>query len=291
MLVSGYEKGASDEQKKNAKKAADGGDLPIGALGSGPDFTPFLQHLGVTSLAIEYSGEADQGGVYHSNYDTFEHYVRFGDPTFAYGVAEAQTAGRAILRMANADVLPHAFASFAETMSGYLEELHKLADEKRKKSEDLAKLLDRQAFQLAADPTRVVLPPEREPEVPYLDFAPLDNAVARLKKSAKAYDEAQAKALGGALSDAKRKELNAQLQGIEQTLTNGRGLPGREWYQHLIYAPGLLTGYGVKTVPGVREAIDDNRWAEANEYMTVTANAVGAYSDRLDKATALLRSP
>jgi N-acetylated-alpha-linked acidic dipeptidase len=291
MLVSAYEKGASDEQKKNAKKAADGGDLPIGALGSGSDFTPFLQHLGVTSLAIEYSGEADQNGVYHSNYDTFEHYVRFGDPTFAYGIAEAQTAGRAVLRMANADVLPHAFGGFAETMSGYLEELHKLVDEKRKKSEDLAKLLDRKAFQLAADPTRVVLPPEREPEVPFLDFAPLDNAVARLTKSAKAYDEAQAKALAGALSATKRKELNAQLQGIEQTLTNGRGLPGRDWYKHLIYAPGLLTGYGVKTVPGVREAIDDNRWGEANEYMTITANALGAYSDRLDKATALLSAP
>ena len=293
MLVSGYEKGARDEQKKNAKKAADGGDLPIGALGSGSDFTPFLQHLGVLSLTIEYSGEADQNGVYHSNYDTFEHYVRFGDPTFAYGVAEAQTAGRAVLRMANADLLPLQFGGFADTVGGYLDELHQLADEKRKKADDLAKLLDKKAFQLAADPTRVVLPPEREPEVPYLDFAPLDNAVARLKKSAKAYDDAQGKSLAAAtpLSVAKRKELDAQLQSIEQTLTSERGLPGRDWYKHLIYAPGLLTGYGVKTVPGVREAIDDNRWPEANEYVTITANALGAYSDRLDKATALLNTP
>ena len=293
MLVSGYEKGASDEQKKNAKKAADGGDLPIGALGSGSDFTPFLQHLGVPSLAIEYGGEADQNGVYHSNYDTFEHYVRFGDPTFAYGVAEAQTAGRTVLRMANADLLPLQFGGFADTVGGYLDELHQLADEKRKKADDLAKLLDKRAFQLAADPTRVVLPPEREPEVPYLDFAPLDNAVARLKKSAKAYDEAQGKSLAAAtpLSVAKRKELDAQLQSIEQTLTSERGLPGRDWYKHLIYAPGLLTGYGVKTVPGVREAIDDNRWSEANEYVTITANALGAYGDRLDKATALLNTP
>jgi N-acetylated-alpha-linked acidic dipeptidase len=291
MLVQGYEKGAGDEQKKNARKAAAGGDLPIGALGSGSDFTPFLQHLGVTSLAIEYGGEADQNGVYHSNYDTFEHYVRFGDPTFAYGIAEAQTAGHTILRMANADVLPHQFGGFADTMSEYLGELHKLLDDKRKKSEDLAKLLDGNAFKLAADPTRVVGPPEREPEVPYLDFAPLDNAVARLKKSAKAYDDAQEKALEGTLSAAKRKELNSQLQGIEQALTDSRGLPGREWYKHLIYAPGLLTGYGVKTVPGVREAIDDNRWSEANQYMTITANALNAYSDRLDKATALLNAP
>jgi N-acetylated-alpha-linked acidic dipeptidase len=292
LLVSGYEKGASDEQKKNAKQAADGGDLPIVALGSGSDFTPFLQHLGVLSLNVEYWGEADQWGVYHSNYDTFEHYVRFGDPTFAYGVAEAQTAGRAVLRTANADVLPLQFSAFAGTVGGYLDELHQLADEKRKKAEELAKLLDRNAFQLDADPTRVVLPPAREPEVPYLDFAPLDNAVARLKKSAKAYDEAQAKSLAAAtpLSAAKRKQLDAQLQSIEQTLTSERGLPGREWYKHLIYAPGLLTGYGVKTVPGVREAIEDNRWSEANEYVTITASALGAYSDRLDKATALLAS-
>jgi N-acetylated-alpha-linked acidic dipeptidase len=291
MLVQGYEKGASEQQKKNAKKAAQDGDLPISALGSGSDFTPFLQHLGVTSLAIEYGGEADQDGVYHSNYDTFEHYVRFGDPTFGYGIAEAETAGHTILRMANADVLPHQFGGFADTMGEYLDELHRLADEKRKKSEDLAKLLERDAFKLAADPTRVVGPPEREPEVPYLDFAALDNAVARLKKSARAYDEAQGKALGGTLSAAKRKEVNAQLQGIEQALTDARGLPGREWYKHLIYAPGLLTGYGVKTVPGVREAIDDNRWAEANQYVTITANAVNAYSDRLDKATGLLGAP
>jgi N-acetylated-alpha-linked acidic dipeptidase len=193
--------------------------------------------------------------------------------------------------MANADVLPHQFGGFADTMGEYLDELHRLADEKRKKSEDLAKLLERDAFKLAADPTRVVGPPERQPEVPYLDFAALDNAVARLKKSARAYDEAQEKALAGTLSAAKRKALNSQLQGIEQALTDAQGLPGREWYKHLIYAPGLLTGYGVKTVPGVREAIDDNRWSEANQYVTITANAVNAYSDRLDKATGLLNAP
>ncbi len=292
MLVTGYGQDATGEQKRIARRAAEGGDLPIGALGSGSDYTPFLQHLGIASLSVEYNGEADQGGVYHSNYDTFEHYVRFGDPTFAYGVAEAQTAGRVVLRMADAEVLPMQFGSFADTVAGYLEELHQLADDKRRKSEELGRLLDENAFELAADPTRVVLPPERAPEVPFLDFAPLDNVVARLKKSAKAYDDAQAKALAGTTkpSAGRRKALNAQLQGIEQTLTDARGLPGRDWYKHLIYAPGLLTGYGVKTLPGAREAIDDNRWAEANEYVAITAAALGAYCDRLDKATTLLTS-
>jgi N-acetylated-alpha-linked acidic dipeptidase len=291
MLVSGYEKSAGEQQKKLAKKAGEGGDLPIGALGSGSDFTPFLQHLGLASLNLEYSGEDDQAGVYHSSYDTFEHYVRFGDPQFAYGIAEAQTAGRAVLRMADADVLPLQFGGFADTIADYLDELHKLTDDKRKKSEDLAKLLDRNAFGLAADPTRVVSAPEREPEVPFLDFAPLDNVVARLKKSSKAYDDGYATVANGStsLTPARRKELNTQLRGLEQTLLAPKGLPGREWYKHLVYAPGLLTGYGVKTLPGVREAIEDNRWDEANQYVTITATALTAYCDLLDKAAAALK--
>jgi len=118
MLVDGYEKGASERDKKDAKIAASGADLAIGALGSGSDFTPFLQYLGIASLAIEYGGEADQGGVYHSNYDSFDHYVRFGDPGFVYGIAEAQTIGHTVLRVADADVLPFQFASFADTIDG-----------------------------------------------------------------------------------------------------------------------------------------------------------------------------
>jgi N-acetylated-alpha-linked acidic dipeptidase len=292
MMVNGYEMGATDQQKQLAKLAADDGDLPLGALGAGSDYTPFLQHLGLGTLSIYYGGEDDQDGVSHSLYDSFDHYVRFGDPGFAYGIAEAQTVGRIVLRMANADVLPLQFGAFADAVDGYLQEVHKLADDKRKSAADLVKLLDRNAFSLAADPTRVVLPPEREPEVPYLDFASLDNAVARLKKSARAYDEAYMRLAGGnvTLNDAQRTVLNALLQGMEQSLTTGRGLPGRSWYRHLIYAPGVLTGYDVKTLPGVREAIEQHRWSEANEYVVITAAVLGAYCDRLDRATATIRS-
>ncbi len=293
LMVSGYEKGATEQDKKLAKLAAAGGDLPIKALGSGSDFTPFIQHLGVTTLSIEYGGEEDQEGVYHSNYDSFDHYVRFGDPNFAYGVAEAQTAGHVVLRMADADVLPLQFGGFAEAVGGYLEELHKLSDDKRTNTEELARLLDQNAFALAADPTRVVLPPAREPAVPYLNFAPLDNTVARLRNSARAYDELYAKLAAGdlKLSEAQRTELNALLRGMEQTLTDARGLPGRDWYRHLVYAPGQFTGYGVKTLPGVREAIEQSRWEEANQYAAITAAALRAYCDRLEQATALLSHP
>jgi N-acetylated-alpha-linked acidic dipeptidase len=289
-LVQGFEKGASESEKKDAKIAAAGGDLAIGALGSGSDFTPFLQHLGITSLQIEYGGENDQAGVYHSLYDSYDHYARFGDPGFVYGVAEAQTVGHAILRFADADVLPLHFGSFSGTIDAYVSELHELTEQKRKTAEELGKLLDQGAFTLASDPTRPLLPPEREPEVPFLDFAPLDNVALRLKKSAKAYDDrfTRLQAGGVHLSAEQNLALDDLLRGMEGTLLDARGLPGRDWYKHLIYAPGLYTGYGVKTIPGVREAIEQNHWDEANQYVVMTSAALNAYCDRLDKAAALL---
>jgi N-acetylated-alpha-linked acidic dipeptidase len=289
-MVKGYGKGASSDDKDGARKAAAGDDFTLDALGSGSDFTPFLQHLGLTTLHLGFGGEDETDGVYHSNYDSFDHYRRFGDPGFVYGVALAQTIGRLTLRIADADVLPMEFGSFADTIDGYVRELHELADSKRKQAQDLSRLLDKKAFELAADPTRRVGPPAREPEVPYLNLAALDNAVARVKKSAKAYDDAYAAlaARGTQLNAAQAAQLNSLLRGLEATLTNTRGLPGREWYRHYIYAPGLLTGYGVKTLPGVREAIEDNRWDQANEFAVLTADVLAKYCDRLDQATALL---
>jgi N-acetylated-alpha-linked acidic dipeptidase len=276
MLVDGFEKDpndtkdVADEKARDAQLAASGGDLPIGALGSGSDYTPFLQHLGITTLSLEYRGEDDQQGVYHSSYDSFDHYVRFGDPDFAYGVAEAQTAGHVMLRMADAQVLPLQFAGFASTVGDYTEQLHKLVDEKRRHASELATLLDQNAFGLATDPTRPVLGPARE--------------------SAQAYDAGYRRLLAGEvrLSAAQRVQLDGVLQGMEQKLTDPRGLPGRDWFKHFIYAPGALTGYGVKTLPGVREAIDEGRWPEANEYAGITAQVLSAYCDQLEQATRLL---
>jgi len=296
MLVQGYEKDPADtrdvaeEKARNAKLAAVGGDLPIGALGSGSDYTAFLQHLGLTTLSIEYQGEEDQAGVYHSIYDSFDHYVRFGDPGFAYGVVEAQTVGHVVLRMADADVLPLQFGDFAATVDDYVGQLHQLLEEKRGKAAELERLLDANAFALAADPTRVVLAPEREAAVPQVNLAPLDAVVARLRTCAQAYDAAYAKLAAGAssLDGAHRRQLNRLLQGMEQKLTDPRGLPRRDWFRHFIYAPGVLTGYGVKTLPAVREAIEASRWGEAEEYATITARVLSAYCDGIDRATVLL---
>jgi N-acetylated-alpha-linked acidic dipeptidase len=290
MEVYGFEGGGDADAQRVAKLAAEGGDLPIGGLGSGSDYSAFLQHLGVASLNVGFGGEAQQGGVYHSNYDSFDHYDRFGDPGFVYGVALAQTAGRLVLRAANAEVLPLRFGDFADTVSRYAEEVHSLADDKRARSETLDRLLDGNAFKLAADPTLNSVPPPRDDAVPYIDFAPLDNALARLRKSAKAYDKtyATADAAGLQLGSAQRDTLNALLLGMEQTLLDSKGLPGRPWFQHFVYAPGMFTGYGVKTLPGVREAIEERRWKEADEQVVRTSKVLDAYARRIDEARAAL---
>ncbi|MDI1337638.1 MAG: transferrin receptor-like dimerization domain-containing protein [Lacunisphaera sp.] len=290
-LVDGSRKGASDEAKAVAKLVAGGGPVPIGALGSGSDFTPFLQHLGISTLSLEYGGEDQQEGVYHSIYDSFDHYDRFGDPGYRYGVALAQTIGRAILRTANADLPPVRQGDFADTVDRYLKEIHQLADTMREATERTNKMIDANAFILASDPTEAYVQPEKKAAVPFLNLAALDNATLRLKQSAAACDEAGAQSLaaGLKLTATQQVELESLLQGMEQSLTDPTGLPGRDWFKHMIYAPGLLTGYGVKTLPGVREAIESRRWSEAEQYSGIVGHALDAYSDRLDKIKTLLK--
>ena len=285
LQVDALDKNASEERRRLAKFAASTDDVPIGALGSGSDYSAFLQHLGIASLDLGFGGEDDQGGVYHSAYDSFDHYARFGDPTFEYGVALSKTAGRVVLRMADADVVPMRFTDFADTVGRYVDELVALADRERERTEALHKLIDADAFKLAADPTRPLLAPERESDVPHLNLSDLQNAVTTLRDSAKAYDRALAAATtdGKSLSPAQLGELNATLQSMEQALTDDAGLPGRPWFKHFVYAPGLLTGYGVKTLPGVREAIEARNWGEANRYSGLTANVLLEYATRLDR--------
>jgi N-acetylated-alpha-linked acidic dipeptidase len=266
-------------------RPASSADLELGALGSGSDFTPFLQHLGVNSLDVGFEGETDYG-VYHSAYDSFDHFRRFVDPTFEYGVTLAKVAGRLMLRAAQAQLLPSKQADFAASIAGYDDELHKLADGMRAKTLELARLLDEDSYKLAADPKKPRAPPPAAAEVPYLNFAELDNAIAKLEQSAKAFDKeyARLETLDDPGAFAAQQRLNATLTELEQALTDSHGLPGREWYQHMIYAPGLHTGYGVKTLPGIREAIEERRWDEANRYIGVVSRALNAYSARLDRA-------
>ncbi|WP_114239328.1 transferrin receptor-like dimerization domain-containing protein [Dyella sp. C9] len=291
MMVEGSGKDAKPQAKENAELAAKGGDVPIGALGSGSDFSAFLEHLGIASLDLGFSGEDDNGGVYHSAYDSFDHYVRFGDPTFQYGVALSKVAGHIVLRTADASVVPMRFGDFSDTLDRYVEQLHKLVDNTRKDTEQQHLLIDSRAYALVVDPTRPVGPPARDSDVGNIQLAPLDQAADALKQSAKAYQAAyDARAAAGFnLSPAQLQQVNELMGRMEQSLSDRQGLPGRPWFQHMIYAPGMLTGYEVKTVPGVREALEARRWDEANQYAKVTAKVIDGYRAQLDQLTALLK--
>ena len=242
--------------------------LNLYALGSGSDYSPFLQHAGIASLNIGYSGE-EQYGVYHSVYDSFDHFTRFVDPTFDYGITQVKTTGRMMLRLANADFLPFQATTLADTVGRYLKEVTKLADDMRTETEEENRMLRER--ELAADPTRTYVAGKPKEAVPHLEFAPLQNALARLQKNAKAFDAA-----------AKRDDRT--VMRLERGLSRDQGLPGRPWYRHHVYAPGFYTGYGVKTLPGVREAIEQRKWSDANAQIVILAEVLNRYAGLLEDA-------
>jgi len=261
----------------------------INPLGSGSDYTPFLQHLGIAALDIGYGGE-EEYGQYHSIYDSFDHYTRFGDPKFEYGVALAKTGGRITLRLAGADILPFDFDRFTTSVSRYADEVAKLADDERKDTEERNRRLDDKVFEAVDDPTQTWVAPKRQEPVPFLNFAPLQNAIAALKQSAGAYQKAYAAATSGGKMPPPdvQQRLNAILLKAERALTRPEGLPRRSWYVHQIYAPGFYTGYGVKTLPAIREAIEQRNWQEATEQIPIVAGTIEGFAKEIDRATAVL---
>ena len=277
-----------DHAKAVAAFAADPArDVPVAALGSGSDYGSFVNHLGIPALNLGYNDEGKSSGVYHSRYDTFEHHSRFVDPGFVYDSLLAKTIGRLVIMTADSDLpLQHA-SDFAGEVAQDLKEVKKLATDQRDKAQKQSALLRDNAFKLDADPTKPSGAPTALKPVPAFDFSPLDSAVARLIKSAKLYDDALA-THGSSLSADRLAKLQSLMQSIDQTLTADVGLPGRPWFKNFIYAPGTLTGYGTKTLPGVREGIEQERFDEAARYIPLTANVLNAYSDRLDQASALL---
>ncbi len=288
LRVLGAAPDATPQDVANAKLAANPAhDFPIGALGSGSDFSSFFQHLGLAALDFGYGDEGDAGGVYHSAYDTYEHHSRFVDPGFIYDAMLARTVGRVVLRAADATLpLQHAGA-FADAVNGYLADVKKLADTQREKAAARTALLRDHVYALDADPTQHTQPPAALGPVPFLDFAPLENAAARLTQSAQAYDSAIAHA--GTLPPDRLARVQLLMLTIDQTLAPDMGLPGRPWYKNLIYAPGRFTGYRAKTLPGVREAIEERRWADADRYAKLTGDALDGYSARLEEATEVLK--
>ncbi len=264
------------------KEALNRKSLEIGALGSGSDYSSFLQHLGVSSLNLGYGGESS-GGEYHSIYDSYDNYVRFKDPGFYYGVTLSQTAGRAALRMANADVLPFDFRILYTTVSRYTKETMDLLQQTKENTEIENQLIKTNAYVLANDPTKTFIVQKTKEEVPYLDFSPLQNALSALQKSSDSLSKVWYKAV---VNNSDHDALNKALYQAEQQLLTTTGLPRRGWYKHSLYAPGFYTGYGVKTLPGIREAIEQRNWKEAQEQINIDADAINKLADYLN-ATAM----
>jgi N-acetylated-alpha-linked acidic dipeptidase len=260
-------------------------DLRIEALGSGTDFTGFLDHLGIASLNLGYGGE-DEQGIYHSIYDDYYWYSHFSDTDFVYGRALSQTIGTSVMRLADAEVLPYDFVDFADTMDTYTKQLEKLLTDKQEATREQNQQLEEGVFKATFDPRRPTVAPPREEVPPHLNFAPLENAVDTLTRSAKHYQQALDKKQSTLAAEdlTALQQLNKQLISTERLLTNPDGLPRRSWYTHLIYAPGVYSGYGVKTMPGIREGIEQRRYSEADAEIVRVAKALENEAAVIDSA-------
>ena len=275
-----------DTSKANAEARAElrsRPDIRIGALGSGSDYTAFIDHVGVASVNLGFGGEDQGGGQYHSVYDDFYWYTHFQDTDFAYGKALAQTAGTMMMRMADADIIPYQFTDFADTVRTYVGEVKKLADTMRAKTKQQNADIADGMYTALADPKHPRVAPVTEPLPPYLNFAPLDQASDDLTTAAMAYDKAFTAHAASAPT-----ALNLQLLQSERVLMDTGGLPNRPWFQNMIYAPGFYTGYGVKTLPAVRETIEQKEWSNVDAQITRTAAAIEREATLLNAAAKTL---
>ncbi len=260
--------------------------LKLQALGAGSDYSPFLQYLGISSMNIGFGGEGS-GGEYHSIYDSYDHFKKFKDPGSLYGAALAKTGARIMLRLAIADVIPMNFTNFYTTVADYTNEVKTLADQLRADADMERKMAKDKISELAEDPLLKLQPKVSRGDVPFLDFSSLDNALAKLKRSTEEFQLLYPKAQQ--LDEAKKKQLNEILFRAERSLIQPNGLPRRKWYKHQIYAPGFYTGYGVKTLPGIREGIEEFQWKEAQDNIRIVAQTLDQYTEQVEAATALLK--
>ncbi|HEV2417216.1 MAG TPA: M28 family metallopeptidase [Terriglobia bacterium] len=273
------------------KKLREARELKIGVLGSGSDYSAFIDHLGIPSLDLGYGGVAD-GGIYHSIYDDFYWYSHFGDPGFVYGKTLAQTAGSAVMRLADADLLPFNFDDLASAATDYLNQVKTdMTNERNRIHEQDLEVADG-AYAATADPRQHEVPPKIEPLPPFLSFAPLENAVANLERSAKAYHAElnRAHASGGApLADASLNQVNRILTESERSLTLPSGLPKRPWYKNELYAPGFYLGYDAQTLPAIHQEIEQKDWKGADEEIVVVSQVVNHEADLIESAATELK--
>ena len=160
----------------------------------------------------------------------------------------------------------------------------------RERTVEKNRLIREGTYVAAADPQKTYVPPRPEDPVPHLNFSPLENALESLRVSTQAYQAAlsSTKGNGGSVTPEQAEAMNALLMSVERSLGRDEGLPGRSWYTHYLYAPGFYTGYGVKTLPAVREAIELRRWEQAGEQIEVTASVLNQLNREIEKATGIL---
>ena len=262
-------------------------DLRIYPLGAGSDYTPYIHHAGVPSLNLGFGGESG-GGSYHSMFDSYDHYMRFSDGDFKYGVTLSKVTGRLVLRLSESDILPFRFVNMVDNIGTYIESNKKLAETVKKQTNVRNKLLDQNAYTIAKDPKKTYLPPKRLDTVPDFDFGSLDAAYSRLKASAWNYEKALNKFKKGSLSAEQKAQINSLLKNVEQSMLRENGLPRRDWFKHMIYAPGYYTGYGVKTLPGIREGLEERNWDEVDLFIGEVAKALDRAASTINNATKIL---
>ena len=260
--------------------------MKIGALGAGSDYSPFFQHLGIPSANIGFGGEGN-GGEYHSIYDSYDHFTKFKDPGFKYGSALAKTTGRAMMRLANADILPFEYGILVNTIAEYMSDLKSMTDQMRVDTDIENKLIKDKIYDLAKDPTLGFATPKAKGSVPYLDFSKIDNAMVQVKGSAESLKISLVSP--EKINPSKIVALNKILFQSEQQLLFAKGLPRRPWYKHMIYAPGFYTGYGVKTMPAIREGIEERNWKEAQLYIEIVASTLMQFSESLQRGVDILK--
>ena len=282
MKVREYNSGTFGEGRESERQ-----DLRMYAMGAGSDYTAFLHHAGVPALNMAFGGESG-GGSYHSLYDTYEHYKRFSDGKFIYGTTLSKVNGRLVLRLSEADILPFRFVNMVDNIGKFVEQNKKLSEDIRKSTKSLNDLLDNNDFAISSNPKKTYLPPKRLRQVPEFDFKPLDAALARLSTSAWKYEEALLKFQKGSLSPERKSKINALLRSVDQAFINSKGLPRRDWFKNMMYAPGYYTGYGVKTLPGIREGLEERKWNEVRVYIKEVSKALDRASENINSASRIL---
>jgi len=280
---------AAIAEAKDAEKRSDirkRSDLVVEALGDGSDYTAFQDFAGISTLSIEFGGE-DDGDQYHSIYDDFYWYAHFVDKEFVYGRALAQTGGTCIMRIADADLIPYDYSPQAEAIAKYESELEKLLKDKQEEFTERNLQLTEGVFTAMADPRKPSVPPPAEIVPPYMNFAPMKNAVDLLKKSSERYSKILAswQVNGPAATSVRSLDLvNADLLRIPRLFLNEKGLPERPWFKNQIYAPGAYTGYGAKPIAAVREYMDEKKWKEAEAQVPQVSQVLENVAAGINKA-------